>query len=185
MNSWRYAQLPRYLPTQIFSFSLLEMLRFRVHGGFGQLDDTRQSGIAPSDRGGAREVCPHSRISKPEQAALPHNVEEGTQDLWGGSTGKAIPSHDVRRVAQSTRLTGYNFLNHPFTIAFPPYRYTFGFIYHKRQYYSFHLHHIPFRHIRHFSKLFTASLYFTTVLYYRVTRDIATSFHWDLLASSS
>src|SRR5258707_2682146 len=38
----------RYPSTQLISFSLLEALRFRVHGGFGQLDDTRQSGHAPS-----------------------------------------------------------------------------------------------------------------------------------------
>ena len=33
------AQLPRYSSTQLASFSLLEMLRFRIYGGFGQLDD--------------------------------------------------------------------------------------------------------------------------------------------------
>jgi hypothetical protein len=104
---------------------LLEMLWFRVHGEFGQLDDIRRSGPAPSNRGGAQGVYPHSRNFKSEQAALPHNVEESTQDLWGGSTGEAIPSHDaIGRVASprysrpcfSTRLTSYNILNHSFTI---------------------------------------------------------------------
>src|SRR5882757_8712620 len=100
MSSWKYAQLPRYPSTQLISFCLLEMLWFRVYGGFGQLDDTRQSGEAPSDRGGAREICPHSSIYGPEQAALTHNVEESTQVLWSGSTGKANPSHNaIRRVA--------------------------------------------------------------------------------------
>ena len=76
------------------------MQRFRVHGGFGQFDDTRRSGNAPSDRGGAREVYPHSSISKPEQAVLLHNVEESTQGLLGVSMGKEIPSRDViRRIA--------------------------------------------------------------------------------------
>jgi hypothetical protein len=129
MSSWKYAQLLRYRSTQLISFCLLEMLWFRVHGGFGQLDDTRQSGKAPSDRGGAREVCPHSSIYKPEQAALTHNVEESTQVLWGGSTGKAIPSHDaIRRVASPrnsrpslfTLLTSCKTLNHSFTIYFSP-----------------------------------------------------------------
>ena len=121
MSSWKYVQLHRCSSTQMVSLSLLEMLWFRVHGGFGQLDDIRRSGQAPSDRAGTREVCPHSSISKPEQAALPHNVEVSTQDLWGSSTGEAIPSHDaIRHVASpcnsrsrsSTRLTSCNILNH-------------------------------------------------------------------------
>jgi hypothetical protein len=161
MSSSKYAQLPGYPSAQFTSFTFLEMLWFRVHGGLGQLDDIRRSGQAPPDRGGAREVCPNSSISKPEQAALPHNVEENTQDLWGSSTGKAIPSHDaIHRVASArnsrsclfTHLTSCNILNH------------------------------LFEPISRFCNLFTAPLYFpyvfvtTTALYNRATRDVATNF---------
>jgi hypothetical protein len=74
---------------------LLEMLWVRIHGGSGQVHDTRKSDRAPSDRGGAPEVQKHSNISQRGQASLPRNLEEGTQVLRVDSTGKTILPHDT------------------------------------------------------------------------------------------
>lgn len=43
----------KYLFTPLDSFSLPEMLWFRVHGELDQPDDSRRRSQAPSDRGGA------------------------------------------------------------------------------------------------------------------------------------
>ena len=57
---------------------------FRIHGGFDRLDDTRKSGQAPSDRGGAREIDQDSKVSEQGQATLRHSVEKSTQIPSGG-----------------------------------------------------------------------------------------------------
>jgi hypothetical protein len=92
----------KYLFMPLDSSSLLGMLWFRVHGELDQLDDSRRCSQAPSDRGGAREVLPHSRVFKREQARLSHNVEESTRVIWGNSMGKADPLQ-ISCVAASPR----------------------------------------------------------------------------------
>jgi len=93
-SSCKYVPAPEVYVYAIGSISFLqETPWFRIHGGFDQLDDTRWSGQAPSDRGGATEIYQNSRVSKPGQATLSNSVEKSTEVSWGGPTGKAIHPH--------------------------------------------------------------------------------------------
>jgi len=65
----------------------------RIHGGSGQVHDTRKSGQPPSDRGGAAEVWKHSSISQRRQVTLYNNPKDSTKVLRVGSTGQTILPH--------------------------------------------------------------------------------------------
>jgi len=69
------------------------MLWFRIHRGSNQLDDTRRSGQAPSDRRGTPEIHQNSRVSEQDQATLSHSVEKISQGSGAHSTGETIHPH--------------------------------------------------------------------------------------------
>ena len=63
----------------MISFSFTEVQRFRIHGGFGRLDDSRQPGRTPSDRACAAGVFSYPRILEQVHASLEAPKSAGTR----------------------------------------------------------------------------------------------------------
>jgi hypothetical protein len=59
----------------MISFSLTEVQWFRIHGGFGRLDDPRQPGRAPSDRIRAAGVFSYPSVLEQEHASFEASPE--------------------------------------------------------------------------------------------------------------
>src|SRR6266702_324967 len=91
-------------------FSLTEVRRFRIHGGFGRLDDPRRPGRAPFDRRCITGIPSYPSVFEQEKATVRDYIEKCSQGAEDNSAGMAIRPHSAIHCVSPTRDSGSLFL---------------------------------------------------------------------------